>query len=190
MIKATGIAYSDYRTQIDNHNAVPAIAAGEDATQTPGSHAPAAGFAVAADTAQSLKSTDNAADSSTHEMQPDNRIADIDIADADVQANTLPASALEPDLFAELEAFIATSDLPDKNTKIVLPEEYSETVVDALTSGCAVNNLHYRPRIRRTPQASLLRRLCGPPRRLDHPRDQRRHVRHPVDATMRFAFRK
>ncbi|MDI9918643.1 hypothetical protein [Rhodococcus sp. IEGM 1379] len=113
LIKATGIAYGDYRTQIDNHNAIPTIAAGEDATQTPGSHAPAAGFAAVMDTAQSPTNTDNAADSSTHEMQPDNRITDLDVADTDIQANTLPAIALEPDLFAELEVFIATSDLPD-----------------------------------------------------------------------------
>ncbi|NMD64209.1 DUF2637 domain-containing protein [Rhodococcus globerulus] len=126
LIKATGVAYADYRTQIDEHAMVVAGTPVAETNQEPDT-APENDFAVdlpqfsndiAAEsaTAQNPMDIDHSPALYAPEPSPHAEYEDaIPVGfegEPELDTDTVPPVASEVDLFAELEQFIAQSDLP------------------------------------------------------------------------------
>ncbi|NMM92104.1 hypothetical protein B2J88_48975, partial [Rhodococcus sp. SRB_17] len=129
LVKATGVAYTDYRTQITDYAITDhAIAANVAVTDTGGepdtapendfaADLPPVGNDIAAEseTAQSSIGIDNSPAVSAPEppphVEPDTVTAADFESEPELVTDTLPSVASEVDLFAELEQFIAQSDL-------------------------------------------------------------------------------
>lgn len=128
LVKATGVAYADYRTQIDEHAMVMADAPAPEISREPDT-APENDFAVdlpqfgndsAAESAtpQSPMNIDHSAALYAPELSPHAEPETLVAADFEPEPEPEPDTdatasvASEFDLFAELEHFIAQSDLP------------------------------------------------------------------------------
>ncbi|WP_182263047.1 DUF2637 domain-containing protein [Rhodococcus sp. UFZ-B548] len=125
LVKATGVAYADYRTQITDHSSATDVAV--TGTEEEPDMAPENDFAVdlpqfgndiAAEsaTAQNPMDIDNspalyAPELSPH-AEPETVVAADFESEPELDTDALHPVASEVDLFAELEQFIAQSDLP------------------------------------------------------------------------------
>ena len=125
LVKATGVAYADYRTQITDHAIVAADPASTDANREPVSapendfaaEMPPLGNDIAAEseTAQSPMNIDNSPAAYAPEPPPHAEPDTVTAADfeskPELDTDATASIASEADLFAELEHFIAQSDL-------------------------------------------------------------------------------
>ena len=125
LVKATGVAYADYRTQITDHSVAADVAvtgAEEEPDMAPENDCavdlPQFGNDIAAESAiaQNPMDIDNSpalyALSPSPHAERDTAIAVGFDGEPEFDTDTVPSVASEVDLFAELEHFIAQSDLP------------------------------------------------------------------------------